>query len=314
MGCQRHMRSRVIGLVVLSMGVGRITARAYDTDSPYGVVAFIPSPTRWDAMQDANIAWGRYDFSWRSVEAPSKGVFNWAVTDDAVAEANARGLHIYAGLGYTPTWASAGGHSYESAHQYPGLVRLRLRLRESLQGFDPLLGVVERTQLERNSGTARRPSTSTSSRSGRTPRTPPIPIAWCSAPEISSAGPASSWMTNVLQQAGDKIDIICFHQYDGGDVPSGRLHRIDTMHNAIVAAGYANKPIWITECGWASDNIGEQKQANYLVAMLDGHVLAPVVEEVLLVSDLGGADGPGRAALSRRNAANPVGMPIAITR
>ena len=74
------------------------------------------------------------------------------------------------------------------------------------------------------------------------------------------------------------------------------------MHNAIVAAGYANKPIWITESGWASDNIGEQTQADYLTAMLDGHGVAPVVEEVLLVSDLGGADGPGRTAPSRRNA------------
>jgi hypothetical protein len=75
-------------------------------DSPYGVVAFIPSPTRWDAMRDARITWGRCGFSWRDIET-SKGVFNWATTDEAVAHANARGLEIYAGLGYTPAWASS---------------------------------------------------------------------------------------------------------------------------------------------------------------------------------------------------------------
>jgi hypothetical protein len=56
---------------------------AFDTDSPYGVVAFIPSETRWDAMRDARIAWARCDFTWRMVET-SKGVFNWSTTDDEV--------------------------------------------------------------------------------------------------------------------------------------------------------------------------------------------------------------------------------------
>jgi hypothetical protein len=80
---------------------------AEDVDSLYGVVAFIPSPARRDAMRDAQIAWGRCGFSWRDIET-AKGVFNWATTDEAVALANARGLHVYAGLGYTPAWASAG--------------------------------------------------------------------------------------------------------------------------------------------------------------------------------------------------------------
>src|SRR5437016_3474424 len=73
-------------------------AAGFDTDSPYGVVAFIPSPTRWDAMRDAGVTWNRCGFSWRDIETPTKGTFNWATTDDAVAQANARGLKIYAGL------------------------------------------------------------------------------------------------------------------------------------------------------------------------------------------------------------------------
>src|SRR3954468_17854359 len=103
------MRFRVIGIVVLTIPWVASPTRANDINSPYGVVAFIPSPTRFDAMEDADIAWGRYDFSWRSVETTGKGSFNWGIQDHAVAEANARGLHIYAGLGYTPTWASIAG-------------------------------------------------------------------------------------------------------------------------------------------------------------------------------------------------------------
>jgi hypothetical protein len=77
-------------------------------------------------------------------------------------------------------------------------------------------------------------------------------------------------MTDVLTQAGNKIDIISFHQYDGGDTPAGRLALMDSMHNHIVSLGYANKPIWITESGWESDDIGEQTQANYVTGMLAG--------------------------------------------
>src|SRR6185436_7773178 len=97
-----------MGHTVLLMGAAISTARAYDIDSPYGVTAFIPSPTRWDAMRDGGITWNRCDFSWRMVEPNQKGVFNWAPTDEMVDAANARGLKIYAGLGYTPTWASNG--------------------------------------------------------------------------------------------------------------------------------------------------------------------------------------------------------------
>ena len=82
------MRFRVIGIVVLTIAWTEPPTRANDINSLYGVVAFIPSPTRFDGMKDANIAWGRYDFSWRSVEAISKGTYNWEVQDYAVAEAN----------------------------------------------------------------------------------------------------------------------------------------------------------------------------------------------------------------------------------
>lgn len=269
MRCVGQMRFTVIGLVVVTTAWAGSSARAYDTNSPYGVTAFIPSPTRWDAIQDANIAWARCDFSWRSVEGPSKGAFNWAVTDDAVAQANARGLHIYAGLGYSPTWASAGGNSYDPPANlqdwYDYVFASVSRYKDSIHYWE-LWNEPNLKQFW--NGTQGQYINLL--KIGADAAHAADPDCMVLAPELSSAGSASSWMTNVLQQAGDKIDIISYHQYDGGDIPSGRLAGIDSMHNAIVAAGYANKPIWITESGWASDNIGEQKQADYLVAMLDG--------------------------------------------
>ena len=191
------------------------------------MVAFIPSPTRFDAMQDANIAWGRYDFSWRSVEATSKGAFNWAVQDYAVAEANARGLHIYAGLGYTPTWASAGGNPNNPPTNlqdwYDYVFATVSRYKDSIHYWE-MWNEPNLTQFwngtraqyinlaqDRGRCRARRRSRLLRARSGAFQR---------------RSGRAA-WMTNVLQQAGNKIDIISFHQYDGGDIPAGRLAGID---------------------------------------------------------------------------------------
>jgi hypothetical protein len=238
------------------------------------VVAFIPSPKRFGAMTDADIAWGRYDFSWRSVEAAGKGAYNWAVQDYAVAQANARGLHIYAGLGYTPTWASVAGSAnsrptnnqdwydyvYATVSRYKGSIKYWEMWNEpNLTQFwnGTRAQFIELFKVGADAAHAADPD------------------CMVLGPEISSAGQRTVWMTDLLQQAGNKIDIISFHQYDGADTAAGRLWEIDGMHNIIVNAGYGNKPIWVTESGWASDNIGEQAQAKYLSEMLAGMASRP---------------------------------------
>lgn len=269
MRCQQLSHFCILLFAVLMVALAGSAALAVDVNSPYGVVAFIPSPTRWDAMLNANIEWGRCDFSWRGVEGASKGTFDWDVTDQAVAEANARGLKIYAGLGYTPIWASAAGaynsvptnlqdwydYVYAAVSRYKGSIHYwELWNEPNLTQFwnGTQAQYIDLVKVGADAAHAADPD------------------CFVLAPELSSAGRPSLWMTALLQQAGNKIDIISYHQYDGGDIPSGRLAGIDAMHNAIVNAGYGNKPLWITESGWASDNIGDQQQANYLTGMLDG--------------------------------------------
>lgn len=268
------MRIRVLGIVVLTMAWVEPPTRANDINSPYGVVAFIPSPTRFDAMEDADIAWGRYDFSWRSVEATGKGVLNWGVQDYAVEEANSRGLHIYAGLGYTPTWASAAGNAnspptnnqdwydyvYTTVNRYKGSIKYWEMWNEpNLTQFwnGTRAQFIELFKVGADAAHAADPD------------------CMVLGPEISSAGSRTLWMTDLLQQAGNKIDIISFHQYDGGDYPAGRLAEIDSMYNTIVSLGYGNKPIWVTESGFADDNLGELWQGNYLTEMLAGMASRP---------------------------------------
>jgi len=260
--------------VLLALVSAAPPSRADDINSPYGVVAFIPSPARFDAMNEADIAWGRYDFSWRSIAADGKGAYNWAVQDYAVVEANARGLHIYAGLGYTPTWASAPGNAnsppIDNQDWYDYVYAAVSRYKGSIKYWElwnePNLGqfwngtraqFIELFKVGADAAHAADPD------------------CMVVGPELSSAGPREIWMTELLQQAGDKIDIISFHQYDGGDHPAGRLAEMDSMYNTIVSLGYGNKPIWITESGWASDQFGDQAQANYLTEMLAGMASRP---------------------------------------
>ncbi len=248
--------------------------------SPYGVSAFVPSEVRWDAIADAGIGWGRCDFSWESIET-SQDVFNWATTDALVAEAAERGVQVYAGLGYTPAWASSGGGHrtppddpndwydfvFQCVSRYKGTVKHWEMWNEpNLGGFW--------------SGT-RSQFINDILKVGADAVHAADPDAMVLAPEISSCTgfgcQASNWMRDCLQQAGDRIDIISHHQYDGGDVPSGRLAAIDAMHNYIVSLGYGDKPIWITECGFRSDGSGmnEQIQAQYLTEMLEGMAARP---------------------------------------
>lgn len=274
MCCLRHIQFRVIGIVLLPIAWAEPTTRANDINSPYGVVAFIPSPTRFDAMEDADIAWGRYDFSWRSLEATGKGVLNWGVQDYAVAEANARGLHIYAGLGYTPTWASIAGdaNSRPTNNQdwYDYVYAAVSRYKGSIKYWE-MWNEPNLTQFW--NGT--RAQFIDLFKVGADAAHAADPDCMVLGPEISSAGQRTTWMTDLLQQAGNKIDIISFHQYDGGDYPAGRLAQMDSMYNTIVSLGYGNKPIWITESGFASDNIGDDAQGYYLTEMLAGMASRP---------------------------------------
>ncbi len=271
--------SWLFSMATVLVGVAKLPAAGFEVDSPYGVVAFIPSPTRWDAMRDAGIIWGRCGFSWRDIET-SKGVFNWAVTDEAVAHANARGLRIYAGLGYTPAWASAGGRQqdpptnpqdwydfcFACVSRYKGSIKhWELWNEPNISGF----WAGTRSQFINNI-----------IKVGSDAIHAADPDGLVLAPEISRCCSGNTWMTDCLAQAGDKIDIISFHQYDYV-LPSQRLSAptlsIDQMHALIVNAGYDHKPIWVTECGWRSDEPGvdEQIQAQYLTAMLDGMAARP---------------------------------------
>jgi hypothetical protein len=62
---------------------------------------------------------------------------NWAPFDAVIDAATARGLRVYATLGYTPAWASTGNRKGDGAHiQKPAYAYLKERLAASPPGGD----------------------------------------------------------------------------------------------------------------------------------------------------------------------------------
>ncbi len=90
----------------LLIAAGPLWAAPAGECSPYGANAHIPDAATLQALADAGIAWVRMDFNWYQVE-PQKGKFHFDVLDQAVDEARARGLHVFATLAYSPRWAVA---------------------------------------------------------------------------------------------------------------------------------------------------------------------------------------------------------------
>jgi hypothetical protein len=258
----------VIGPLAVVLALSQ--AGAADLDSPYGVTAFVPSPNRWDRIGEAGIGWARCDFSWRMVET-AQDVFDWTVTDQEVAGADSRGVRIYAGLGYTPAWASSGGRSQDPpddpADWYDYVYQCVSRYKGSIKHWElwnePNLSIFFAGTRSRYINDILKVGADAAHAAD--------PDCMVLAPEISSCCQATTWMGECLQMAGDRIDIISYHQYDGGDTPAGRVSALESMHNYVISIGYGNKPIWVTESGWRSDCCGvtEQIQGDYLVGMLE---------------------------------------------
>ena len=71
-------------------------------------------------------------------------------------------------------------------------------------------------------------------------------------PGDSSGQTLTQFLTGLYQQPGfaSSFDVAAVHGY--AESPAGVVRILDTAHKIMVANGDADKPLWITEMGWAS--------------------------------------------------------------
>jgi hypothetical protein len=281
----RAATTLVLGLLAVVPAVG---VRAAE-ESPYGVNVHAPEgedlKRLLDLAQKARIGWIRIDFIWAWVE-PVKGTRDYRVFDGIVGEARARGLEVYASLVGTPAWATDGApwigvprdvadwraFVSDSAKRYRGRVKAWGVWNE------PNLGGFWAGSRAQYVDVLLRPAAEEIRKAD--------PDALVCGPELAHlrSGGADwyDWLVEVMRRAGDAIDVVTHHVYDrdgngdvtkkldastafGGDPSFWNL--VPPSVREVLRYVRAAQPVWLTETGWASDEVGEANQSRYLVGL-----------------------------------------------
>jgi len=263
-----------------------------DVNSPYGINSHVPDNRLLDLIAQAGIGWIRVDMNWFTLE-PNKNQYNFGYMDSVVNNARARGLEIFATLAYTPGWANGTGNTadpptdpndwynfvYNTVHHYRGQIKYWGMWNEpNLTGFFTGVAWQYREWILKPGAQAAKAAD---------------PSCFVLGPELShlSSGDWPGWLEEIMKAGGsDYIDIITHHCYKGntGDdtfnyLDKGAFHwpwDDPPLMDVLDSIGVGDKPVWLTEVGWATDDISESDQALYYQQLLWGMLQRDYLKKV----------------------------------
>jgi hypothetical protein len=236
-------------------------------DEALGICVHLTTPHVLDAVRDLGVTWVRIDANWDIVES-AEGRRDWGPIDGTIDAAHARGLRVFATVGYGPAWASTGdrrgdGHTNDVPRVEPyrafmaeaarhlrarGVTHIGLWNEPNLEGFfegspQEYLDVVAGPGIEAIRGAC----------------------ADCTVlgPEAANVGAVDQWLETVLRARGRDFDIISHHIYQGfegcglfqGDCFENALERRRNVFTRISlkelmdSLGIGGKEVWISETG-----------------------------------------------------------------
>ena len=278
----RRLRHLLVGSALLC-ALAFARAAAADDLSPYGVNVHAPGGaqlvSQLDRVERAGIGWVRIDFIWAAIQ-PQRGVYEWQHYDALVAAAQQRGLSILAIVAYTPGWATDGAEISgvpRDVEDWKAFCRkAAARYRGKIAAWE-LWNEPNLTKFWAG----------TRQQYWQQILIPGADAIKAADPQALIAGPALAhlqsrdwhhWLLETLQTAGDRLDVVTHHLYDGDsyrDVTTKLDGSTQFANNpslwGLVAPSvrevlkYANardKPFWLTETGWESGNVGESRQAS----------------------------------------------------
>jgi hypothetical protein len=262
----------------------------YSKRSPFGVNGHLPSARDFDAMRDAGIDWVRVDFTWDLVE-PEPGKYQWERLDRIVAEAEMHKVHILAILGYTPRWASAG----PTIHHPPW---------DTSSWKEFVRAIVSRYRGRITHWTLWNEPNSKRFFKGNVHQyirqilIPGFRAAKEVDPDCRIVGPDlahlkgadwDKWLDRILAEGGPYLDVISHHCYK--DSPKDLFKELEgpkpfweprSVRSIVERNRQGHKPFWLTETGWRSNEVGEQKQAGNLVSFLRGLQTRPWITKAFI--------------------------------
>lgn len=253
--------------------------------SPYGLNIHAPAGEGLALLEPvaaAGIEWVRIDLVWALVQ-PVRGVWDWSLYDALVDAADTEGLEILAILAYTPPWATDGTplagvprdvaeweeFCFRAAERYGDRIRYwEIWNEPNLEQFweGSRNQYLDRILLPGLAAVDAAPGDARVGGPGL-------------AHLVSGDRDWYRWLSDVLDRAGSRLDFLSHHAYDDEAVGLGDKLDGDTLFGSqpalwdvvppsllevLDAAGWGGRPVWLTETGWASDEIGEAGQAREL--------------------------------------------------
>lgn len=262
-----------------------------EESSPFGINVHAPSGaqlnSRFDKIEAAGIGWVRIDFVWALIEL-QPGVYDWSLYDEIVFAAQLRGLQVLAIIAYTPAWATDGpaisGVPRNVTDWEDFCFRSAERYRQTIRYWE----IWNEPNQPHFWDGSRREYIDLILR----PAADAIRVA---NPDARVGGPGLAhlvsgdrdwywWLLIVLDQAADRLDFATHHLYDSdghqdvtikleaetvfGQIPELWFLVPPSVREVLVEAEWFGDPTWLTETGWASDEVGETKQATYYEGLL----------------------------------------------
>ncbi|MBR5758163.1 MAG: beta-galactosidase, partial [Thermoguttaceae bacterium] len=240
--------------------------------SPYGVCAHVGGGEEWNQipknlllMKEAGISWIRADFSWSGVER-SEGKWTFDHLDKVVDETNKLGLQLLPILDYDVRWASPAYKHLDHWLEYVKrcVERYKDRIQywevwneENLKGFwqDDPDAANYATLLKETYKTIKAIDSN-------------LVVVYGGLAGV----PADFFAKSLDAGAGEFFDVVNIHPYRGGIVTKQRLDQfakeIDAFRQELKKRDLPEKPIWITEMGWATPPVfGESNRRVVSVAL-----------------------------------------------
>jgi len=272
-------------LVLLALLVAAAPAAgesALCTSRPVVVGVNVQGTTDYDRVRAAKLGWVRLTVLWSAVN-PSPGVWQFADVDRDVAAARSRGIEVLALLSHTPEWAGGGPHGtvpptdLEPWREF--VQRLARRYRGRIAAYE-IWNEPDVSDLGDGIGWNRdldsEPRYADLLHASAAAIRNEAPDALIVAPALSSASAertARLWrqLESTVYPDGaavDDVDVVSVHgnvlDADGSGEWLVRLLSRKLYPLSAESPTLATKPIWLTEFGWQSAQVGEERQRQYL--------------------------------------------------
>ncbi|MCB9595509.1 MAG: cellulase family glycosylhydrolase [Sandaracinaceae bacterium] len=270
-------------------------------DNGIGINTHIPDDSTADMVRDLGANWIRVDANWFQLQ-PAADRYDWAVMDEVVDRANARGLLVYMTLAYTPAWVprvaerhpdgNAGNDEPTTSTEWVAFVEAAVA-RYAARGVTHF-GIWNEPNLEQFwDGDANAyvdrilvPGADAVRRT----------CASCRVlgPDLAHVGDYDVFLDRVLTRALASFDILAHHLYNGwpetgtsifdGDrfLEALEMRRSSftraSLREVLDRRGWTGE-VWITETGYRANPAGdageESKQATYVTRVMEEQLLRP---------------------------------------